>query len=101
MRFDRCGRFPDVLYLVPEPDTPLRRLTEAIAHRWPETPPFGGEFPDDVPHLTVAQRQEPAVLREIEADLLGVLPVTAHVTSVHLIVNDGTSWRERESFALR
>ncbi|MFE5143534.1 2'-5' RNA ligase family protein [Streptomyces fagopyri] len=35
-RFDHCGRFPGILYLVPEPDLPFRRLTEAIAERWPE-----------------------------------------------------------------
>jgi 2'-5' RNA ligase len=29
-RFEHCGRFPGILYLVPEPDIPFRRLTEAI-----------------------------------------------------------------------
>ncbi|MET8413205.1 2'-5' RNA ligase family protein [Streptomyces sp. NPDC005195] len=35
-RFERCGRFPGILYLVLEPDLPFRRLTETIADRWPE-----------------------------------------------------------------
>ncbi|MFF4447778.1 2'-5' RNA ligase family protein [Streptomyces sp. NPDC001502] len=38
LRFERCGRLPEVLHLVPEPDTPLRRLTAAIADRRPEAP---------------------------------------------------------------
>ncbi|WP_086831285.1 2'-5' RNA ligase family protein [Streptomyces sp. NRRL B-24572] len=101
LRFERCGRLPEVLYLVPEPDTRLRQLTRAIADRWPETPPYGGRFSEVIPHLTVAQRQEPAVLDEVEADLLGDLPLTAHVSSVELIVHDGTKWQERASFALR
>ncbi|MEU4091531.1 2'-5' RNA ligase family protein [Streptomyces sp. NPDC026673] len=100
LRFERCGRFPEVLYLVPEPDAPLRRLTEAIADRWPEVPPYGGRFAEVVPHLTIAQSPEDAVLAEIEADLSAMLPFTSHVASVELIVYDGVEWRERASFAL-
>ncbi|WP_251096400.1 2'-5' RNA ligase family protein [Streptomyces sp. Caat 7-52] len=100
VRFESCGRFPGVLYLTPDPDTPLRRLTEVIADRWPETPPYGGQFTEIVPHLTVADGQDDAVLDEIEADLLGRLPLTARVSSVDLMVHDGARWHERESFAL-
>ncbi|MFF7364912.1 2'-5' RNA ligase family protein [Streptomyces sp. NPDC008125] len=100
LRFERCGRLPGVLCLVPEPDTPLIRLTEAIADRWPEAPPYGGRFTEIVPHLTVAQGQEEAVFEEIEADLSDRLPFTAHVSSVELIVHDGTTWQGRASFAL-
>lgn len=39
-----AGISPEVLYLVPEPDTQLRQLTQAIADRWPETPPYGCQF---------------------------------------------------------
>ncbi|MCZ0991511.1 2'-5' RNA ligase family protein [Streptomyces diastatochromogenes] len=101
VRFERCGRFPGVLYLAPEPDTPFRRLTEAFVARWPENPPFDGQFDDVVPHLTVAQGQDEDVLEKAEADLLGRLPVVAHVSSVDLLVHDGTRWRQRGSFPLR
>ncbi|WP_329417079.1 2'-5' RNA ligase family protein [Streptomyces sp. NBC_01268] len=100
LRFERCGRLPGVLYLVPEPDTQLRQLTEAIADRWPEAPPYGGRFAEVVPHLTIAQGQEDVVLEEIEADLASRLPFTSQVSSVELIVHDGTKWQERASFAL-
>ncbi|MFF4442615.1 2'-5' RNA ligase family protein [Streptomyces sp. NPDC001621] len=100
LRFESCGRFPGVLYLAPEPDTQLRRLTEVIADRWPEAPPYGGQFTEIVPHLTVANGQDDAVLDEIEADLLGRLPLTARVSSVDLMVHDGARWQERTSFAL-
>ncbi|MFB6820435.1 2'-5' RNA ligase family protein [Streptomyces virginiae] len=100
LRFERCGRLPEVLYLAPEPDTPLRRLTEAIADRWPEAPPYGGRFAEIVPHLTIAQGQEDADVEEIEADLAGRLPFTSHVASVELMVHDGVKWQERASFAL-
>ncbi|MFB7592527.1 2'-5' RNA ligase family protein [Streptomyces sp. NPDC056169] len=100
LRFERCGRLPEVLYLVPEPDTRLRQLTEAIADRWPEAPPYGGRFAEIVPHLTIAQGQDDAVLAEIEADLADRLPFTSRVSSVELIVYDGTKWHVRASFAL-
>ncbi|MEX2971799.1 2'-5' RNA ligase family protein [Streptomyces sp. C184] len=100
VRFESCGRFPGVLYLAPEPDGPFRQLTRAIADRWPQTPPFGGRFTDVVPHLTVAQGHEDAVLERVEAELLGGTPITALVSSVELLVHDGTRWHERASFAL-
>ncbi|WP_234439929.1 2'-5' RNA ligase family protein [Streptomyces bicolor] len=90
----------EVLYLVPEPDTQLRQLTEAIADRWPEAPPYGGRFAEIVPHLTIAQGQGDAVLEEIETDLAGRPPFTSHVSSVELMVHDGTKWQEGASFAL-
>ncbi|WP_422125763.1 2'-5' RNA ligase family protein [Streptomyces graminilatus] len=99
-RFERCGRFPGILYLTPEPDASFRTLTEAVRDRWPQTPPFGGRFDDIVPHLTVAQGQDDAVLEEAEAGLRGRLPVTARVSSVDLLVHDGSRWRQRASFAL-
>ncbi|MFJ8630939.1 2'-5' RNA ligase family protein [Streptomyces sp. NPDC093568] len=99
-RFEHCGRFPGILYLSPEPAASFCRLTEAIADRWPETPPFGGQFDDVVPHLTIAQGQDDAVLGEAESDLCGRLPVTAHVSAVDLMVYDGSRWQHRASFAL-
>lgn len=99
-RFERCGRFPGVLYLAPEPATPFRALTEAVVDRWPETPPFGGQFADIVPHLTIAQGQDDAVLDDAEAGLLDRLPVVTRVASVDLMVHDGSRWRQRASFAL-
>ncbi len=63
-------------------------------------PPYGGRFTGIAPHLTVAQGQEDTVLAEIETDLAGGLPFTSRVSSVELLVHDGTRWRERASFAL-
>lgn len=100
LRFDRCGRFPEVLYLTPEPDTHLRRLTGAVTERWPEARPYGGRFAEVVPHLTVADGQDGAVLDEIEADLVPRLPLTCRISSVELMVHDGATWHERASFPL-
>src|SRR5262245_61960339 len=52
-------RFIDgVLYLAPEPDEPFRQLVLAIWDQYPETPPYGGKWPDIVPHLSVARRND-------------------------------------------
>ncbi|WP_225834423.1 2'-5' RNA ligase family protein [Streptomyces sp. NK08204] len=100
VRFEHCGRFPGVLYLVPDPDTPFRRLTQAVTQQWPQCPPFAGQFDDIVPHLTVAQGQESAVLDEVAADLRDRLPVVARVSSVDLMVHSGVRWQRRASFPL-
>jgi 2'-5' RNA ligase len=101
VRFAHCGRFPDVLYLAPDPDLPFRALTEAVAARWPEAPPHGGQFDDVVPHLTVAHGQDPATYDTIEAALSSAAPVSARVTTVHLFVRDAAEhWHERRPFAL-
>ncbi|WP_327064210.1 2'-5' RNA ligase family protein [Kitasatospora purpeofusca] len=72
-----------------------------MAGRWPEAPPYRGRFADVVPHLTVAFSQDPGVLDEIEAEVSNRLPLTARITSVHLLVFDGTVWHDRAEFALR
>jgi hypothetical protein len=101
VRFAGCGRFPGVLFLAPLPDQPFRALTEAVAERWPEAPPYGGQFAETIPHLTVVTGQEPSVLDEVEADLAVRLPVAAHVAAVRLLVSDGDRWHSRGVFALR
>ncbi|MFB9630788.1 2'-5' RNA ligase family protein [Nonomuraea helvata] len=100
VRFDSCRRFPDVLYLAPTPDQPFRALTEAVAARWPEAPPYGGQFTEVIPHLTVAHGQQAHVLDEAEAALTVLLPITADVASVSLFVSDGDRWHQRAEFPL-
>ncbi|MEE6264745.1 2'-5' RNA ligase family protein [Streptomyces diastatochromogenes] len=100
VRFARCERFPGVLYLAPEPDAPLRRLTEAVAERWPEAPPYGGAFTEVLPHLTVADGQDDTVLTEVETALHTELPFTARVSSVDLMVHDGVKWQLQATFDL-
>ncbi len=100
-RFEECRRFPGVLYLAPDPGRPFRTLTEAVAQRWPEAPPYEGRYAEVVPHLTVADGVEPGTLDEIEAALVPGLPVVARIASVSLFVCDGGQWRERTRFPLR
>jgi hypothetical protein len=49
-------RWPTVLWLAPEPSEPFVALTNAVADRYPEYPPYGGEHDEVIPHLTVGHR---------------------------------------------
>jgi 2'-5' RNA ligase len=88
------GRFPGVVYLAPEPAAPFVALTEALARRWPERPPYGGAHAQIVPHLTVANADAaPAGLAER-------LPLSAHAEEVWLMVRIAARWVRRASFPL-
>ena len=100
VRFEVSRRFPRTLYLAPVPDQPFRALTESIAERWPEAPPYGGQFTDVVPHLTVADGQDDRVFEEVEAALADGLPITAAIDSVSLFVYDGRLWRRHIEFPM-
>jgi 2'-5' RNA ligase len=93
VRLRGCGRFPGVLYLAPEPAGGLRHLTAAIFERWPEAPPYEGQFDDIVPHLTVAAGVDDAVAARIEADIGSRLPIRAQLTTARLYVLEGNRWR--------
>jgi 2'-5' RNA ligase len=53
VRFERTGRFPNVLWLRPEPAGPFIELTERVAAAFPDHPPYEGAHDDIVPHLTL------------------------------------------------
>jgi 2'-5' RNA ligase len=92
--FKTTARFPDVVYLAPEPDRPLQDMTLAIARRWPGFPPYAGQFEEIVPHLTVAiGRTE--ILDAVEAELRRHLPVSAMVDQAQLLTFDGSRWHPR------
>ena len=95
VQFRRTARFPEVLYLDPEPADGLRQLTAAIAQQWPEVPPYGGAFDEVIPHLTVAHRADGGVLDAIEADVLLRLPISTRLVEACLYVFDGERWQRR------
>src|SRR5467141_3017862 len=82
-------RFPaEVLYLAPEPDEPFRQLTLSIWNLFPETPPYGGKWPDVVPHLSVARVTDEAQLTALADDFAkaaqGNFPIHAIASKVAL-----------------
>jgi 2'-5' RNA ligase len=92
--------FDDVyLYLAPSPPEPFLALIEALAHRFPEYPPYGGEIEIGVivPHVTVAIQGS----LEMHGALSSELPIHAVTTEVLLMEqDDGGMWSVRERFPL-
>jgi len=102
-RFDRFpGRpgDPETLWLAPEPSEPFRRLTEKVADRWPEAPPYGGIFDDVIPHLTVTETAPAAVIEHALKAVQAALPIAAWIRKGSLLVFDGLVWRERAALPL-
>jgi 2'-5' RNA ligase len=79
--FRKLARFPDTLWLAPDPSDPFVAMTEALVRRFPDHVPYDGMFDTITPHLTVAQGSN---LDDAEAALAGVLPVASQVSSVVL-----------------
>ena len=69
------GRWPNVVYLVPEPSEPFRRMTSSLAAAFPDYPPYEGVHPDVVPHLTVAAEVPEDYLAAAEHALPPMLPI--------------------------
>lgn len=96
-------RFGDhVLWLAPEPDAPFRALTAGVWARFPDFPPYGGEYEDVVPHLTVTVGQPPEVMGAAAERVRPWLPIAARVDAVRLLVGrpDRDGWRTVAEFPL-
>jgi 2'-5' RNA ligase len=93
--FARTARWPEILYLEPEPAEPFIALTRSIEREWPDQPPYGGTYETIVPHLTVAEAADPAVLDRVAASVEPQLPVATRAHEASLFVEDhGGHWHE-------
>ncbi|NQV07699.1 2'-5' RNA ligase family protein [bacterium] len=97
--FGEIGRFPDVVWVAPDPAAPFRALTRSVSQRWPEHPPYRGEFDEPIPHLTVGHGDEGDLDRLAGAVGPG-LPIQSRVDVIELLVFDGEWWRLRRRFPL-
>ena len=99
----QTGRFPDTLYLVPEPSAPFIALTRALADEFVQYPPFGAAHDSIVPHLTVVHGDADAAAL-VQPELAGALerhgPISAICREVELIQNSTGRWEWMRSFAL-
>jgi 2'-5' RNA ligase len=101
LTFATTGRFPAVLYLKPDPSEPFIALTEAIAREWPEHPPYEGEFDTVIPHLTVAESEDAALLDRIAARVEPQLPIVTRAREATLFVEDADGrWHEHRRLPL-
>jgi 2'-5' RNA ligase len=99
-RLTRVARFPEVAWLAPEPDEPFRGLTELIAARYPDYPPYEGIHDEVIPHLTVAEGGV-ELQDEVEAALAPHLPIEVETDDVELLAEDESGrWHRAERFQL-
>ncbi|WP_376099383.1 2'-5' RNA ligase family protein [Roseomonas sp. CCTCC AB2023176] len=100
----RVARFPGVLYVAPEPAEPLRALTLAAWRAFPDFPPYGGRYPDIVPHLTVAATADEAALSRVAAAFAPIaeagLPIRAEAREVAMLTDESGPWRTVATFPL-
>ena len=92
--FAEVRRFPEALYLAPEPAEPLRKMTERVFERFPGMPPYEGRFADVIPHLT----GYPAPLKigtQIYAQAT-MMKMIAQVTQSGKSINDVINWAASE-----
>lgn len=94
----RIDRFPDVVYLQPEPTEPFARLTAAVATRWPEKPPYEGVYDQVIPHLTVAHTEDESAIAEVRRLIEPALPIACLATEVSLFVSHGERWTMERKF---
>ncbi|MGN6406939.1 MAG: 2'-5' RNA ligase family protein [Curtobacterium sp.] len=99
LRLTEVRRFPDVVYLVPDPAEPFVELTHACVAAVPSHQPYRGVFAEVVPHVTVLEREpEPDGL---EAQLSALLPLSASAEAVELFVRDRAgTWRRHRRYPL-
>jgi 2'-5' RNA ligase len=89
----------EVLWLSPEPAAPFAALTHRVAERF-GTPPWDGEFPEVVPHLTVGKSEGGNDLSRAAADIAARLPVSCRAEQVWVMIGDGTCWSVRHRLRL-
>jgi len=85
VNFRDIARFPNVVYLPPEPPDPFRRMTTALAQEFPDYPPYEGVYETLIPHLTVAQDVPDDYYAAAEHALPQALPVRHIVREAWLI----------------
>ena len=95
--FSRLERFPEILWLVPDPAEPFISMTEAMVARFPDFPPYGGIHDSVVPHLTVAETE----LEEAAGSVELLLPLHSRAETVVLYERvHETHWHEVHVFGL-
>jgi len=99
----RTAWFSDeVLWLAPRDPAPFRALTGRVYEAFPAFPPFGGQYSDVVPHLTVGQGHLVTDMRAAGESVRERLPIEARAAAVTLMTEQsaGGRWARAARFTL-
>jgi 2'-5' RNA ligase len=99
---ERIDWFGDaVVWIAPEPAERFRELTQRVLEQFPAYPPFGGEFSEVVPHLTIADHAPIAAMSAAAAAVEAHLPVQASAASVAMLAEQPSQrWERLSEFPL-
>jgi 2'-5' RNA ligase len=96
--------FSNSIYLAPDPAEPFLALSQAVIDHYPESLPYEGKFGDVIPHLTLAEFENPEdlpdILEKFRKASSGYLPIYAQVNEVLLMDNRSGNWETRQAFAM-
>jgi 2'-5' RNA ligase len=99
----RLARFPEngVLYFAPEPAAPFVNLVRALSAEFPGYPPYDGAHDTIVPHATIADTDDAALLDRLEARFERSIPIAARTAEVSLVERgEDLNWRLRKTYPL-
>lgn len=75
----------EVAWLAPQPADGFQALIGAVTTAFPECPPYGGDFGDPVPHLTIGAHAGRDALGAAAREVAPRLPFSASVGVAHLL----------------
>jgi hypothetical protein len=94
----RVAEFPGgTTYLTPEPAAPFRALTHELCRRFPEYPPYGGEFDEVLPHLSVPVPHGESA-ESVRLEVGSLLPIPAVAREAVLFWFEPGAFRVLERF---
>ena len=100
--FSRTAWFgEDVLYLAPDEPTPFRDLTALLWETFPAYPPYGGQFVDVVPHMTIGEGAGRDAILDAESSVRAFGPITGRAERLTLMAQTpGGRWSYRARWTL-
>ena len=96
-RLTEVGRFPGVLYLRPVPGDPFADLVDLVMKHWPDYQPYEGQYPEFVPHVTMAEDE---TVHEDTGRLEPLLPIACRARELALMTESARGWHTRNRFPL-
>ncbi len=102
VEFGTVGRFPQTVYLEPDPAEPFSTLTRLVVEHFPDHPPYRGTHgTTTVPHLTVLTSPDADELARAEAEIVEALPIRSRVAELWLMTEGKRGgWQLERAFPL-
>jgi hypothetical protein len=95
------GRFPQTVYLLPDPAVGFAALTRGVEERFPGVRAYGGLHPRHVPHLTVLTCTDRGLLERAAVEVATALPIRTRASEVWLMAErEHGGWERARTFAL-